>query len=720
MGEAYIQHPNLELGNMTTPADVIDESYPVRYDTNPINGRLDANTPITIVVADSPETQRLWDHLIGTYHPLGNRKGLRIKQIAFFQERPVGLLGWSNPALHLESRDAFIGWSFEQKNQGLRHIANNARFLIMPWIHLENLASHLLSKALKALPALWLRQVGVPLYLVETFVDEASYFGTCYHAANWTHLGYSKGFARVRQSGFKHHGNAKKVFVRVVDRRFRVHLGCRQRYLPPTGGLTQNQIESVSQLMNRIQFHEELDNCFNLSQIQELPLKLKEFAEGFRECFGRASQLPVMITYWAGLMSQLRRKNAEAIALETETYAPRTMQDFLCNYKWDHNLMLEQHRVHVAKRLNACDGAIAFDPSDNPKKGKESVGVIRQYCGNLGKVENCQSGIYASYISDKGYELIDSRLYIPEPWFSDEYAVRRRKADLPSRLTYQTRIEIALNMLAQIEDEALFEYGWVLGDTLYGASPQFRAAVPKGRHYFLDAQDCLKVIPLDPEWQEPKRGRLRIEPKAQAIATFATDPKVTWHLRQLGEGTKGPIVAKVAQLRVQIENSGEEVWLFIRHDPDGRVKFALSNAPEDTPLDVFCGLSLRRWKIEQCFRECKDMLGMADYENRTWDGWHRHMALVMTLHFFVQCWCLELDPDNRGFTRHMSREIITAALTESPHNIQKAVNKVKYHLWRNYQAMASHWRTTVAAALAWAEHIGLPLECSRVPPLSAL
>ena len=702
-----------------TPVDVFEPNS-AYLDASPIHGRIDASVPVVLVVADTPEKKQLWDHLVSAYHPLGNRKGIRIKQIAFIKERPVAALGWSNPALHLESRDAFIGWDFEQKNRSLRYIANNARFLILPWVHLRNLASHLLSRALLALPALWFRETELPLYLVETFVDESTHSGTCYHASNWIHLGYTKGFARVRQTGFQHHGNTKKVFVRVIDRRFRTHLECRQRYLPPSGGLTQDQIERLSHLMNRIQFHKNLDNSFRLSKIPELPLKLKEFAEGFRDCFTRVSQLSVMTTYWIGLMSQLRRKNAEAIALETGEYAPRTMQDFLCSYKWDHQQMLEQHRAQVAKRLNASDGAIAFDPSDNPKKGKESVGVIRQYCGNLGKVENCQSGLYASYISEKGYELIDSRLYVPKPWFDPEYAVRRRKADLPSRLAYQSKIEIALAMLTQIKGEALFTYRWVLGDTLFGASPKFRAAVPKDCHYFLDAQECLKVVPLEPAWQEPNRGRLRLEPKPQALKALATDPKVTWQLRQLGEGTKGPIVAKVAQVRVRIENSGEEMWLFVRHDPDGRVKFALSNAPEDTPLEVFCGLSLRRWKIEQCFRECKDMLGMADYENRTWDGWHRHMALVMTLHFFVQCWCLDLDPEGRGFTRHMSREIIAAAFTESPAKIQQAIKKVIYHLWRNYQAMISHWRTTLLAATAWAEHLGLPLQCSKSPPLPAL
>lgn len=127
-----------------------------------------------------------------------------------------------------------------------------------------------------------------------------------------------------------------------------------------------------------------------------------------------------------------------------------------------------------------------------------------------------------------------------------------------------------------------------------------------------------------------------------------------------------------------------------------------------------------RWRIEQCFRECKDMLGMGDYENRTWDGWHRHMALVVTMHFFIQKWGLELDPENKGFTRHMSREIIAAALTQNESQIQKAIFKVKYHLRRNAGAMNFHWQATERRAKNWVDELPLCLECEESPPLYAL
>jgi hypothetical protein len=194
------------LTNCATPRS----STGIIVDKSPLEGQLDKYR-VELISVEQIEHVCLWDALIEQYHPLGNRKGVRIKQLAFIGNRPVAALGWSNPALHLEARDAFVGWDFQQKNNALGHVANNARFLILPWIRLKNLASHLLSRAVRALPPLWQIKTGKPLFLVETFVNETTYQGTCYLDANWLHLGHSKGFARVQREHFQHHGNAKKV-----------------------------------------------------------------------------------------------------------------------------------------------------------------------------------------------------------------------------------------------------------------------------------------------------------------------------------------------------------------------------------------------------------------------------------------------------------------------------------------------------------------------------
>lgn len=669
---------------------------------------------VDVVHVVSQDQDALWNELIERYHPLGNRRGIRVKQLAFWEGKVVAAVGWSNPALHLETRDAFIGWNMEQKLQALGHIANNARFLIKPGVMVKNLASRILSRALKQLTDLWQDAVGKKLYLVETFVDGQQYRGTCYMAANWTHLGKTKGYERSRSEYFRAHGRAKLVFVRVVRKNFRKLLGCRQRFLPAPGGMRETELERLAVLMKKATMNKELSARFDLKEHVDLPFRLQTYVEGFRECFNRAPQLVLALAYWLGLLSNLKRKNAEAIALHGAEYAPRTVQSFLTTYKWEESKMLEMLRTNAGQTFSELGGAIAFDPSDFPKKGDQSIAVYRQHCGTLGKVENCQSGVFASYVSSRGYCLLDTRLFIPKAWFGPEYTSRRVMCEIPSRVKFKTKVELAVEMLAKMREEGHLQWRWVLGDTLYGGSPAFRQAVGENSHYFLDAKKELLVKPCLDFWQPKQKGKLRVVPKPIPMGDLAEHPAVTWQLKELGIGTKGPVVAKVALFRAEIANTGEHVWVFIRHDPSDRIKFAISNACEQTTLDTFCQLSLMRWKIEQCFKECKDMLGMGDYENRSWYGWHRHMAMVMTLHFFLCQLKLEISPRNPGFSSFMACALLAAAINGTT---KKAVKKVVYHLKRNAKALFYHWKATVDRLKTWAQELEMDLECTWQPPI---
>jgi len=668
---------------------------------------------VDVVHVVSKEQDAQWHELIERYHPLGNRRGIRVKQLGFWKGEAVVALGWSNPALHLETRDAFIGWNMEQKLHALGHIANNARFLIKPGVKVKNLASQMLSKALKQLTGLWQDAVGRELYLVETFVDGEQYRGTCYLASNWVHLGKTKGYGRSRAEYFRAHGQPKMVFVRVVRKNFRKLLECEQRFLPPPGGMRETELEKLAVLMKKTTFNEKLSARFDLREYMDLPFKLQAYIEGYRDCFNRAPQLALATAYWLGLLSNMVRKNAEAIALHGGQYAPRTMQGFLSTYKWEERKMLAMLRTNAGHTFNEPDGAIAFDPSDFPKKGDKSIGVYRQHCGTLGKVDNCQSGVFASYVSGKGYCLLDTRLFLPKAWFGPEYTSRRVICEIPSRTEFKTKVELAIEMLRGMREEGRLQWRWVLGDTLYGASPVFRQAAGEHSDYFLDAKKELLVRPFLEYWQPKQHGNLRMVPRSIALSDLVEHPAVTWQLKELGIGAKGPVVAKVALFRAEITNTGEHVWVFIRHDPSGRVKVAISNASEETSLDTFCSLSLMRWKIEQCFKECKDMLGMGDYENRSWDGWYRHMAMVMTLHFFLCQLKLEISPKNPGFSSFMACALLAAALNGTT---KKAIKKAVYHLKRNAKALFYHWISTVERLKIWALELGLDLECTWAPP----
>jgi SRSO17 transposase len=319
--------------------------------------------------------------------------------------------------------------------------------------------------------------------------------------------------------------------------------------------------------------------------------------------------------------------------------------------RWDHPAMEAKHQVLLSPRIADPQGMINVDSCEFIKKGKESVGVTRQYCGALGKVENCQSGVFVGYSGEKGYGLLTGRLYMPEIWFSPEYAQRRKDNWVPEDLTFQTKLQIALELIHQVAKTKLFPGRWIGCDATFGSDIHFLESLPKDYYYFADVRANTQVFLQKPKVQLPpysgrgrKPKRLQLspgQPQAKTVAEIARSAKGRWKSVILAEGAKGPIVAKVTRLRVYPSRNGlphdASVWLFIRKTPDGKTKFSFSNAPLDMPLSEMCKASVMRWPIEQCFEEGKGHVGMDHYEHRSWPAWHRHMIYVfLGLHFLLR------------------------------------------------------------------------------------
>lgn len=305
----------------------------------------------------------------------------------------------------------------------------------------------------------------------------------------------------------------------------------------------------------------------------------------------------------------------------------------------------------LSDTISDPDGMISTDSSEFVKKGKESVGVSRQYCGAMGKVENCQSGVFIGYSSSKGYGLLTSRLYMPKCWFSPEYEKRRKDNLVPQDLSFRTKPQIALDLIEQVIDSKLFDGKWIGCDATFGSDIHFLESLPKTHFYFADIRTNTQVFlkkskaavpPYKGRGRRPKKVKLLPgQPPPQSVADIARFAKLRWRPVVLAEGAKGPIVAKVARRRVYPCRDGlprdYSVWLFIRKDPDGQLKFSLCNAPKDMPLSEMCQASIMRWPIEQCFQEGKDQLGMDHYEHRSWPAWHRHMIYIfLALHFLLR------------------------------------------------------------------------------------
>ena len=272
--------------------------------------------------------------------------------------------------------------------------------------------------------------------------------------------------------------------------------------------------------------------------------------------------------------------------------------------------------------------------------------MARQYCGNLGKVDNCQSGVFVGYAGEKGYGLLDCRLYMPEKWFGEEYAERRGKCRVPEDLEFRTKVEIAAELIEKVRRSGRFPARWLGCDATFGSSWEFLDRISEHYWYFAQVRSSTLVWTDNPQRRpadyggtgRPPRKPQVIGGRRVTVKDLAADPQLQWKTVKLGEGAKGPIRSEVAMLRVAEERDGlpgAERWLFIRRYDDGHLKYALSNAPADIPFKELVRASTLRWPIEQCFQEGKGQLGMDHYEHRSWPAWHRHMLFVFLAGLFL-------------------------------------------------------------------------------------
>jgi len=393
-------------------------------------------------------------------------------------------------------------------------------------------------------------------------------------------------------------------------------------------------------------------------EVEGLLEELWEFQATFHDCFPRSETRAHFFDYMVGQLSPLERKSIEPMALHVQGGTIRGLQRFISDVPWDEEHMRWTYHQLVADAMGDPEGVLMVDETGFVKKGKESVGVARQYCGTLGKVENCQVGVFAGYASRHGYALVDQRLFLPEAWFTDAYAARRTRCNVPTALTFQSKPQVAAAMVQAIAHEGLLPFKYVVADCLYGQSPDF-----------LDAMDaCVGVttfvaIPADTRcWlQRPRtenkpytyKGavhakRVVVAPTnaPRSVAALALSlPAASWYQRTVSEGTKGPIVYEFARQRITLCKDGlpeRTVWLVLKRTlgMEPTYTYYISNAPVSTPLRTFVWLSGLRWAVEQCFEESKTELGMDHYEGRKYPGWHHHMLTTMLAHFFL--WYLKI------------------------------------------------------------------------------
>jgi len=402
--------------------------------------------------------------------------------------------------------------------------------------------------------------------------------------------------------------------------------------------------------------------------IDNLVEELRAYHAIYSPLFQRREQREGAAKYLHGLLLELPRKSIEPMVLALEgpnAKAVRTTQLCISEGAWDDEVLLQRHWQEVDTSLGEDDGVLTLDGSDFLKQGRESVGVKRQYCGEVGKRANCQAGVFLGYASRQGYTLLDRRLYLPQEWVEEEaYAKRRRRCGVPATVPFKTKPTLGGEMIQAVHVAGTLRARWVACDEAFGRDTSLLDHIDGlGLWYFAEVPHDTQVwrhrpATAVPSWsgqgRKPTRTRvLAGEGQPDAVAPLAASlPPDRWVRRTIKEGSKGPLVARFAALRVIAMREGlpgPEVWLVLRRNlVTGELKTYVSNAPANTPLATLVRLSGMRWPIETCFEDGKQYLGMGDYEVRGWRGWHHHMTLCILAHFFLVRVCLRLKKKPRG------------------------------------------------------------------------
>jgi SRSO17 transposase len=347
--------------------------------------------------------------------------------------------------------------------------------------------------------------------------------------------------------------------------------------------------------------------------------------------------------YLSGLLGTQRRKNIERIEADVAESDYQGMQQFVSDSPWDHTAVMDQ----VGREAEATLGgnaatALYVDESSFVKKGDASVGVQRQYCGRLGKLENCQVGVFAALGCGHRAALVDFRLFLPEAWARDPERCAKAKVPAAERV-HRTKTELALAMVIAARARGS-THQWVGGDEVYGNNHGFTAALDDlGEVFLMDVASNMRIWASDPGPRPPpekgKHGRPRTRAQAAAGAAKAVSVKTLTaqcfaaEAREvvIRDATKGPLRAPLWVRPIWVwdgkSSSARPRRLIVRQEADGTFKYSMSNAAPDTPWERLAYMQAQRFWIERCFQDAKSELGMAQYEVRGWPGWHHHITL---------------------------------------------------------------------------------------------
>ena len=382
---------------------------------------------------------------------------------------------------------------------------------------------------------------------------------------------------------------------------------------------------------------------------------LDAFLEPFAGLLRRSESKAALERYTTGLLADVGRKTASELGRSLPGTSGQKLQEFLTRTAWDAAKMDGLRIGHMLAHAAIGDGVLIVDDTGFAKKGRESVGVARQYSGTLGRVDNCQVVVTTHYVDAVFDWPVNARIYLPERWASD--AARRAKAQVPEDIVFATKGEIALTLVDEAAEAGVKPHAVVFDagyghqspflDGLEARSLPYAGAIEKGVHFRL--AEAVEADPGDdPAPRKPGRPRKRpgLEdrvPARAAEAILAELPAESWQQVSWRNGVKGPLVKQCARVRVYRtarpgRHSPTQGWLIGERPLPGRSgdpKYYFAWGHDNLTLEELIELLHVRWVIERFYQDAKGELGLDDYEGRLWHGFHRHIALVMLAHSYL-------------------------------------------------------------------------------------
>ena len=367
----------------------------------------------------------------------------------------------------------------------------------------------------------------------------------------------------------------------------------------------------------------------------------------FAQLTGRIELQKHCLTAVKGLLSDLQRKNTESVAYRHGQHR-RALQRFIGEAAWEHEPILQKLSEHIGEKIGRPDGVIVFDPSAFEKCGNKSAGVARQWLGRFGKVDNGQVGVFMAYASKTQHALCNARLFLPQEWTDNKS--RCAAAGIPEQAyaTHKSRGQLCLEMLEQ--SGGFLPHAWITGDDELGRPTWFRRALrQRAEQYVLGVPAHTQIRDLDTA-PPPYRGRKPAGPFLSVEKWREALDKRRWRKITIRAGEKGHMVMRIAAGRVLAitergkHGSGQEELLVVTQRPEGngmRYDYYLSNASPEESLAELARVINAEHRIEECFKRAKSEAGLADYECRTWKGWHHHITLSLLATWFLTVEVLE-------------------------------------------------------------------------------